>query len=64
MVARQHAPELAFLDTDRVRLLAAPIEDAGDHPVLAQPPGLPRPAVLALLNFQTDPFAGHTGGEV
>jgi hypothetical protein len=63
MAAGEHAPQLALGDADRVRLLAVPVENAGDDPGTAQPPGLARPALLALLNFQTDPFAGHTGGE-
>jgi hypothetical protein len=44
--------------------LPAPVEDAGDHPRLAQALGVARTTLLALLDFQTNAFAGHTGGEV
>src|SRR5262249_61471395 len=60
---REHPSKLALLHTDRVGLVPAAVEDPWDQAVTAQPTRLPRPAVLALLHFQTNPFSGHTGGE-
>ena len=62
--ARQHPPQLTLGNADRVRLLPAPVEDAGDHAVLAQAARVAGAPLLALLHLETDPFAGHTGGEV
>ena len=64
VAAGQHAAQLALGHADRVRLVPAPVEDAGDQAVLAQPARLAGAALLALLHLETDPFAGHTGGEV
>jgi len=47
-----------------MRLLAAPVEDAGDQALLAQTPRNARAELLALLDLQLDAFSGHTGGEV
>ena len=64
VAAREHAPKLALLDTDRMRCVPAPVEDAGDQALLAQAPRRAGAPLLALLYLETDPFAGHTGGEV
>ena len=37
-IARQRAPKLAFGHAERVWRLAAPVEDAGDEPLVAQAP--------------------------
>src|SRR5581483_3315086 len=63
MTAGEHAPQLALRHADWMRLVPATVEDARDDPVAAQPPGLARPAQLALLHLQTNPLAGHSGGE-
>ena len=60
----ERAPELALLDAEGVRGLAAPVQDARDEPLLPQPPRLRRTAALAVLDLQPDPFAGHSGGRV
>jgi hypothetical protein len=61
-LSRQDAAELALGDADRVRLLAAAVEDAGDEALTAQAPSVGRATVLALLHLQLDSFAGHFGG--
>ena len=62
--AGQDAPELPLGNGDRMGMLSASVEDAGDQPRLAQALGVARASLLALLDLQTNAFAGHTGGEV
>jgi hypothetical protein len=62
-VAGQHASQLALRDRDRVRLLAPPVEHAGDQSLLAQPARFGGATALALLYLQLHSLARH-GGEV
>jgi len=63
-VAREHAPQLALRDRDRVRFLAAPVEDARDQPLLAQTARFGGAATFALRYLQLHPFAGHRRGSL
>jgi hypothetical protein len=62
--AGQHPPQLALWDADGVRLLAAPVEDAGNHPAATEPPCVGGAAVLAFADLEPDPFTRHTGAGV
>ena len=64
VLAGQHAAKLALLDGERVGVLAAAVENAGNEPVGAQPPRVGAPRLLAWLDVQLDPLAGHFGGQV
>ena len=57
--AGQDAAKLSLGDTDRVRRLPAPVEDAGNHPVAAQAARIGGTASLALRYFQLDSFTCH-----
>src|ERR687892_2678842 len=59
MVAREDAAELPLLDAERMCLLAAPVEDAGDEPSRAQTTRLRAPTRLAGLDVELDTFTGH-----
>ena len=48
VVASQHAPQLALLDADRMGLLPASVEDAGDHSFTPQAPCVAGSPALAL----------------
>ena len=61
-LAGEHAPQLALGDADRMRLLAAAVEDAGDESFAAQAARVGGAAALALFHLQLDPFARHFGG--
>jgi hypothetical protein len=47
-VARKHPAQLALLDTNGVRLLPAPVENAGDHPFAPQAARIAGSPALAL----------------
>ena len=61
--AREHPPQLALRDAERLRLLSPAVEDARDQPLLAQAARLRGATALAVLHGQLHAFAGH-GGEV
>jgi hypothetical protein len=63
VVAGKHAAELSLLDADRMRLLPASVEDAGDHAFAPQATGIAGSPALALAHGQLYSLAGH-GGEV
>ena len=63
-VARQRAPKLALVHEERMRCLAAPVEDAGHEALVAQAPCVSGAAALARLDLELDSFSGHFGGEV
>jgi hypothetical protein len=63
VIARQHAPQLTFLDADCMRRLPAPVEDAGDHSFTPQASRVAGSPALALAHGQFHSLAGH-GGEV
>src|SRR5438094_767103 len=52
--AGQHTPEIALRHADRIGAFPLPVEDAGDEPLLAQPPSVGGAARLALLHRQPD----------
>jgi hypothetical protein len=58
----QRAAKLALTDADRVRVLAAPVEDARDQTLAAQAPRRGGAAQLALLYLDLDSFTGHGAG--
>src|SRR6266511_3399701 len=60
-VAGEHAPKLALVHAERVRRLAAPVEDTGDEALLPQAPGIGGAARLTLLNLESNPLTGHGG---
>jgi hypothetical protein len=62
--AGQHPAQLALGHADRVRLLAAPVEDARNQPLLAQAARLGGAAALALLYLQLHSLAGHRRGSL
>ena len=64
VVAGQDAAQLALLHDERVRLLAAAVEDAGDHPGRAQTARLRATRGLARLHAQLYAFAGHRRASV
>ena len=63
-VAGEDTPELTLGNAERVRRLAAPVEDTGNHSRVAQASRVRGAAPFALLDFELDSFAGHFGGEV
>jgi hypothetical protein len=63
-VAGQRAPELTLGHAERVRRLAASVEDTGDHALSAQAPCVGGPAPFAGLHLELDSFSGHFGAEV
>ena len=58
-LSRQNTTKVALRNADRVRLLAAAVQDAGDEPFTPQAACVGRAARLALLHLQLDSFAGH-----
>jgi hypothetical protein len=63
VVAGEHAPELALLDAELVRLAAVAVEDAGDEPVRAQAARGGASARLPGLHLEPDAIAGHPAGK-
>ena len=63
VVAGEHAPELALVDAERMRLVPAPVEDAGNQPLTPHAPRVAGSPTLALAHGQLYSLAGH-GGEV
>ena len=61
--ARQRYAEVALADDDRARM-TLPVENAGDEPLPAQPPRVPRAKLrlAAFTHLECDPVPGH-GGE-
>jgi hypothetical protein len=62
VLAREDAPELAFLDAERMGGVTVAVEDARDPALRAQTSGRRAPARLALFHLQRDSFAGHVRG--
>jgi hypothetical protein len=58
-LAGEHPPQLTLGYADRMRLLAAAVEDARDESLAAEAPRIGRAARLALLHLQLDSFACH-----
>ena len=61
---RWRAPELTLGHAERVRRLAASVENARDEPLGPEPACVGGAAPFARLDLELDSFAGHTGGEV
>jgi hypothetical protein len=62
VVAAQGAPQVALVDADRVRRLAAAVEDAGDLAGAAEAARVGGAATLALGHGQLDSLTGHGAG--
>ena len=56
---RQRLAQLALADREGMRLLPAPVEDAGDQPLAPEPPRRRRAALVALLDLDLDSLACH-----
>src|SRR5581483_4224972 len=57
----EYASQRPLRHRDRVRLLAAPVQDAGNETRAAQPRARPRSGAFALLHLQPDPLSCHGG---
>ena len=63
-VAGERAPKLTLGNAERMRRLAAPVEDAGHEAFVAQAPCVGGAAALARLDLELDSFSGHFGAQV
>ena len=59
VVARQRLAELALLDAERMRLVAAPVENAGDEALSRRRREARAPARLPRLHLQLDSLSCH-----
>ncbi len=57
--AGQRPAQLALVHAERMRVLPASVENAGDQPLPPKPACVGRAALLTLLNLELDPFACH-----
>src|SRR6266545_298484 len=60
----EHASQLALGYTERMRVAAAPVEDAWNEALATQPAGFARACLHTRRDFQPDAFTGHFGPAV